>query len=65
MSQLAFSISWDLEELGSSTIKGMDLLVRQEQAGKEREHSSPMSLYRLPTGGMAQIRGRFSPPQKI
>lgn len=66
MSQpLVFSISWNLEELGSNAIKGMDLLVRQEQASKEQERPSPMSLYRLLAGNTAQIRGRFPPPQKI
>lgn len=35
----------------------MDVLASQGQAGKEQNLPSPMSLYRLPEEGMAQIRG--------
>ena len=40
--------------------EGMDLLVRKEQAGKEKKLPSSMSLYRLLAEGVAQIRGWFS-----
>jgi hypothetical protein len=38
----------------------MDLLARHEQASKEQKLSSFMSLYNIPTGGMAQIQGLSS-----
>jgi hypothetical protein len=36
---------WNPEEVGSNASEGMDLVLRQEQAGKEQKLPSSMSLY--------------------
>lgn len=58
MSQLMVSICWNPGEVGSPASAGMDLLVRPEEAGKQPQLPSPMSLCRLQC--MAQFRGETS-----
>lgn len=55
MPQLVFSRHLNPRKVGSNASDGMDLLARQEQAGKEQNLSSK-SLYRLPAEGTAQIK---------
>jgi hypothetical protein len=38
----------------------MELVVMQEQAHKEQRLPASMSVYRLPTEGVAQGKGEFS-----
>lgn len=57
MSQLVFSRHWNPKEVVSNASEGIDLLQRQEQAGKEQNLPSSMSIYSLLEEGMAQIRG--------
>jgi hypothetical protein len=49
----------NLKQVGSNASKGMDLLTRQEQAGKMQNLSSFMSLYRLPRESVAHIRSKL------
>lgn len=42
MSQLFFVMSYNPKELGSRASKGMDMLARQQQAGKERKLCLPL-----------------------
>ena len=44
------------KQVGSTISKGMDVLARQGQAGKEQKFSH-VSLCRLPAGGIAHIKG--------
>lgn len=67
---LVFSIYWN-HEVNSNASDGMDLLGRQEQAGKEQNFPISMSLYILLAEGMAQIESGLKiwikhvfPPQK-
>jgi hypothetical protein len=53
MSQLVFCTSWNSEEVVSDARKGMDVLARRGQAGKEPKLPSSMSLDRLPAEGTA------------
>lgn len=48
MSQLLFSICRNPKPINSNASKGMDSLVRQEQAHKEQKLPSSMSFYWLP-----------------
>lgn len=43
----------------------MDLLAREEQVGRDQKLLSFMSLYRLPAGGMAQIKGMCQPTLRL
>lgn len=56
MLQMVFNVCWNPKGVGPNASEGMDLLARHEQASKEQKLSSFMSLYGLPTEGMAQIR---------
>jgi hypothetical protein len=56
MSQLVFSILQDPEEVGFAASEGIDFLVKQERAGKDRASFPPLCpLYRLPAEGVVQI----------
>lgn len=43
----------------------MDLLAREEQVGRDQKLLSFMSLYRLPAGGMAQIKDMCQPTLRV
>lgn len=55
-SPICSSVSAGPGEVGSSVSKGMDVLKRQEQAGKEQKLLSSVSLYELPAEGVAQVK---------
>ena len=57
---LVFCICWNHGEVGFNVSKGIDALIRQEQAGKEQKLPS-VSLYELPAEGIAHVKGVSSP----
>jgi hypothetical protein len=54
---------WDPTKVGSNGSEGIDMLARLEQAGDEQK--LPFSMSKLPTQGMAQIKGVPFPPQDL
>lgn len=57
MSQLAFCICRNPEEVDPNVSEVMNILARRGQAGKEQMLPSFMSLYRFPAEGMAHTKG--------
>lgn len=57
MSQQVFSRRWNPKDEVCKASEGMDLLVRQEQAGKEQTLPSSLSFCKLPAEGVAQVQG--------
>ena len=55
MSQLVFSIHCNPEEVGSNASEGMDLLARQEQAGKEQNFLPPCPYTGFQRKSVAQV----------
>jgi hypothetical protein len=45
---MLFNGDWDPKEVGSNRSEGMDLLVRQRQAGSGQKLPFSMPLYKLP-----------------
>lgn len=54
MSQLVFSISWNLEDVGCNAGEEIDLLSKLGQAGKQQIFPSSLFLSRLPAEGVSQ-----------